>query len=116
MTPSSFIATTFVLVCYIHAVFAGSTTDVDDEIPTFKDDDEARSSDYANYFSAYNDLYHQKIMLTDHNRMKAYHDAIMENKDSLILATLPYILNEIVEVESKMPGKKRWANGLGEDD
>lgn len=32
------------------------------------------------------------------------------------MATLPYILNEIVEVESKMPGKKRWANGLGEDD
>ena len=81
--PSS-LATAFVLVYYIHAVFAGSTsstTDADDEIPTFKDDDEARSSDYANYFSAYNDLYHQKIMLTDHNRMKAYHDAIMENKD-----------------------------------
>ena len=80
MPSSSFLATTFVLVYYIHAVFAGSTsstTDADDEIPTFKDDDEARSSDYANYFSAYNDLYHQKIMLTDHNRMKAYHDAIM---------------------------------------
>jgi len=27
----------------------------------------------ANYFCAYSQLYHQKQMLTDHNRMAAYH-------------------------------------------
>ena len=52
-----------------------------DEIPTFRNDEEDRASDYANYFSAYDDLYHQKMMLTDHNRMVAYHSAIMKNKD-----------------------------------
>ena len=50
-------------------------------IPTFLNNEEDKASDYANYFSAYADLYHQKIMLEDTNRMKAYHDAIMENKD-----------------------------------
>lgn len=52
-----------------------------DTIPTFLNNEEDRASDYANYFSAYAALYHQKIMLEDKNRMKAYHDAIMENKD-----------------------------------
>lgn len=52
-----------------------------DEIPTFHNDEEDRASDYANYFSAYADLYHQKVMLTDHHRMKAYHSAIIGNKD-----------------------------------
>mmetsp|Transcript_20542 Transcript_20542/g.44586 ORF Transcript_20542/g.44586 Transcript_20542/m.44586 type:complete len:709 (-) Transcript_20542:63-2189(-) len=37
-------------------------------------------------------------------------------RGSLILATLPYILEDVVEVESKIPGKKRWANGLSDDE
>mmetsp|Transcript_26730 Transcript_26730/g.46450 ORF Transcript_26730/g.46450 Transcript_26730/m.46450 type:complete len:747 (+) Transcript_26730:173-2413(+) len=37
-------------------------------------------------------------------------------RGSLILATLPYILEDIVEVECKIPGKKRWANGLSDDE
>ena len=32
------------------------------------------------------------------------------------MATLPYILDDIVEVENKMAGKKRWANGLSDDE
>jgi len=67
------------LLChFIRASFAQSSQD---EIPTFHDDEEDRAADYANYFSAYADLYHQKVMLTDHNRMKAYHSAIMGNKE-----------------------------------
>lgn len=53
-----------------------------DEIPTFHSKDaSAASSDFANYFSAYAQLYHQKQMLTDQNRMAAYHAAIVGNKD-----------------------------------
>mmetsp|Transcript_41261 Transcript_41261/g.86610 ORF Transcript_41261/g.86610 Transcript_41261/m.86610 type:complete len:673 (-) Transcript_41261:145-2163(-) len=37
-------------------------------------------------------------------------------RGSLVLATLPYILEDIVEVECKMPAKKRWANGLSDDE
>mmetsp|Transcript_38186 Transcript_38186/g.80060 ORF Transcript_38186/g.80060 Transcript_38186/m.80060 type:complete len:759 (+) Transcript_38186:135-2411(+) len=37
-------------------------------------------------------------------------------RGDLVLATLPYILEDIVEVECKMPGKKRWANGLSDDE
>eukprot|EP00984_Skeletonema_dohrnii_P023544 scaffold12634_cov196-Skeletonema_dohrnii-CCMP3373.AAC.1 len=55
--------------------------DDDDTIPTFHSQDEQqKASDYANYFSAYADLHHQKIMLTDSHRMTAYHDAIMKNQ------------------------------------
>lgn len=66
---------------YYHAVGASSPELPQDEIPTFHNDEEDRATDYANYFSAYADLYHQKVMLTDHNRMKAYHSAIMGNKE-----------------------------------
>ena len=38
-------------------------------IPTFDGDDKAKATDFANYFCAYAQLYHQKQMLTDHNRM-----------------------------------------------
>jgi len=37
-------------------------------------------------------------------------------RGSLILATLPYILDDIVEVENKMPLQKRWANGMKNDE
>eukprot|EP00605_Chrysophyceae_sp_TOSAG23-4_P002031 GSChrysophyteH1.ASY1.ANO1.2249.1 assembled CDS len=39
-----------------------------------------KAADFANYFCSYAYLYHQKQMLMDHVRMKAYHSAIMSNK------------------------------------
>eukprot|EP00569_Conticribra_weissflogii_P005892 CAMPEP_0171345122 /NCGR_PEP_ID=MMETSP0878-20121228/20895_1 /TAXON_ID=67004 /ORGANISM="Thalassiosira weissflogii, Strain CCMP1336" /LENGTH=454 /DNA_ID=CAMNT_0011848467 /DNA_START=384 /DNA_END=1748 /DNA_ORIENTATION=- len=51
------------------------------EIPTFDGDEKAKATDFANYFCAYSQLYHQKQMLTDHNRMAAYHAAIVGNSD-----------------------------------
>ncbi|KAL3816909.1 hypothetical protein ACHAXA_009104, partial [Cyclostephanos tholiformis] len=73
-------------------------------IPTFDGTDEkSKATDFANYFCAvlthgaslvnrvtslglilpsqYAQLYHQKQMLTDHNRMAAYHAAIVGNAD-----------------------------------
>jgi hypothetical protein len=41
-------------------------------IPTFDRDDKAKATDFANYFCAYAQLYHQKQMLTDHNRMVSF--------------------------------------------
>ena len=53
-----------------------------DDIPTFTSTDAAAAAtDFANYFCAYAQLYHQKQMLTDHNRMAAYHAAIVGNAD-----------------------------------
>ena len=37
------------------------------------------AKDFANYFCSYGYLYHQKQMLTDHQRMSAYHTAVMSN-------------------------------------
>ena len=37
-------------------------------------------------------------------------------RGKLELATLPHILSEIVEVDAKMPSKKRWANGMSDDE
>ena len=51
------------------------------EIPSFNGDKKAKATDFANYFCAYAQLYHQKQMLTDHNRMAAYHSAILGNAD-----------------------------------
>ncbi len=51
------------------------------EIPTFGSSDKAKATDFANYFCSYAQLYHQKQMLADHNRMAAYHAAIMGNPD-----------------------------------
>jgi protein arginine N-methyltransferase 1 len=51
------------------------------EIPSFNGDAKAKATDYANYFCSYSQLYHQKQMLADHNRMAAYHSAIMGNQD-----------------------------------
>ena len=50
-------------------------------IATYDGDDSAKATDFANYFCAYAQLYHQKQMLTDHNRMAAYHAAIVGNSD-----------------------------------
>jgi len=49
------------------------------EIPSFNGSEKAEATDYANYFSSYAQLYHQKQMLADHNRMAAYHSAILGN-------------------------------------
>ena len=59
-------------------------------IPTFDPTNEkSKATDYANYFCAYAQLYHQKQMLTDHNRMAAYHAAIVGNanvfKDKVVM-------------------------------
>jgi type I protein arginine methyltransferase len=51
------------------------------EIPSFGGDEKAKASDFANYFCSYAQLYHQKTMLADHNRMAAYHSAILGNSD-----------------------------------
>jgi len=37
-------------------------------------------------------------------------------RGGLVLATLPYILEDVVRVDARMPGKKRWANGLSDDE
>jgi protein arginine N-methyltransferase 1 len=51
------------------------------EIPTYKGSEKAKATDFANYFCSYAQLYHQKQMLVDHNRMAAYHHAIAGNAD-----------------------------------
>lgn len=59
------------------------------EIPSFNGSEKERASDFANYFCSYAQLYHQKQMLADHNRMAAYHSAIMGNahvfKDKVVM-------------------------------
>jgi len=58
-------------------------------IPTFDGSAQDKASDFANYFCSYAQLYHQKQMLADHNRMAAYHAAIMGNsavfKDKVVM-------------------------------
>jgi protein arginine N-methyltransferase 1 len=52
-----------------------------DDVSTIMRGGEAeKAADFANYFCSYADLYHQKQMLMDHVRMRAYHGAIMQNK------------------------------------
>jgi len=58
-----------------------ANTSGDGEIPSFNGDEKAKASDFANYFCSYAQLYHQKQMLADHNRMAAYHSAILGNAD-----------------------------------
>lgn len=69
------------------AAFSNKSTS--NNIPTFDGDDSAKATDFANYFCAYSQLYHQKQMLTDHNRMAAYHSAICGNaqlfKDKVVM-------------------------------
>lgn len=59
------------------------------EIPSYDGDEKAKATDFANYFCSYAQLYHQKQMLADHNRMAAYHAAIMGNanvfKDKIVM-------------------------------
>lgn len=53
---------------------------INDESTIMKGGDAAKAADFANYFCSYAYLYHQKQMLMDHVRMRAYHNAIMLNK------------------------------------
>ena len=53
----------------------------EDDVSTIMKGGEAeKAADFANYFCSYAYLYHQKQMLMDHVRMRAYHNAIMMNK------------------------------------
>ena len=52
----------------------------DDGSTIMKGGDAEKASDFANYFCSYAFLYHQKQMLMDNVRMRAYHNAIMMNK------------------------------------
>jgi len=52
----------------------------DDGSSIMKGTEADRAADYANYFCSYSYLYHQKQMLMDHVRMRAYHSAIIQNK------------------------------------
>ena len=70
------------------------------EIPSYDGDEKAKATDFANYFCSYAQLYHQKQMLVDHNRMASYHQAIMGNaevfKDKVSdrwVVTSPYLCN-----------------------
>ena len=68
----------------------GGSSSSSNDIPTFDPTNEkSKATDYANYFCAYAQLYHQKQMLTDHNRMAAYHAAIVGNanafKDKVVM-------------------------------
>ena len=53
---------------------------VEDGSSIMKGGEAEKASDFANYFCSYAFLYHQKQMLMDNVRMKAYHNAIMQNK------------------------------------
>ena len=71
-------------------VTTSTSTSSNNNIPTFDPTNEKlKATDYANYFCAYAQLYHQKQMLTDHNRMAAYHAAIVGNanvfKDKVVM-------------------------------
>lgn len=61
---------------------AGSYTKLplNDSSPIMQGTEADKAADFANYFCSYAYLYHQKQMLMDHVRMRAYHSAIMTNK------------------------------------
>jgi protein arginine N-methyltransferase 1 len=55
-------------------------SEMEDISPIMQGNEADKAADYANYFCSYAYLYHQKQMLMDHVRMKAYYNAIMLNK------------------------------------
>lgn len=57
-----------------------SSAEVEDTSPIMQGNAADKAADFANYFCSYGYLYHQKQMLMDHVRMRAYHSAIMSNK------------------------------------
>jgi len=62
------------------AVPLGEVVGAEDGSTIMKGSEADRAADYANYFCSYSYLYHQKQMLMDHVRMRAYHTAIMSNR------------------------------------
>eukprot|EP00751_Fragilariopsis_kerguelensis_P003487 CAMPEP_0170830886 /NCGR_PEP_ID=MMETSP0733-20121128/49634_1 /TAXON_ID=186038 /ORGANISM="Fragilariopsis kerguelensis, Strain L26-C5" /LENGTH=568 /DNA_ID=CAMNT_0011196347 /DNA_START=80 /DNA_END=1786 /DNA_ORIENTATION=+ len=57
----------------------------DDSIPSlngYGKDEQTKTKDFAEYFSAYAELHHQKDMLTDTHRMDSYYRAIMDNAET----------------------------------
>ena len=58
-----------------------SHVDTNDVEAIMKGSEAAKASDYANYFSSYAFIYHQKQMLSDGARMRAYRDAILGNPE-----------------------------------
>lgn len=58
-----------------------SNAEMEDTSPIMQGTEADKAADYANYFCSYAYLYHQKQMLMDHVRMRAYHSAIMSNKE-----------------------------------
>lgn len=62
--------------------FSATAMDENDCSTIMKGTEADKAADFANYFCSYAYLYHQKQMLMDHVRMRAYHSAIMSNKSS----------------------------------
>lgn len=60
--------------------FTTPSVEIEDTSPIMQGGEAAKAADFANYFCSYAYLYHQKQMLMDHVRMRAYHAAIMGNK------------------------------------
>lgn len=58
-----------------------SSVEIEDHSPIMQGTEADKAADYANYFCSYSYLYHQKQMLMDHNRMKAYYTAITGNRE-----------------------------------
>lgn len=56
--------------------------EMEDTSPIMQGNEADKAADFANYFCSYAYLYHQKQMLMDHVRMKAYHSAIVANRAS----------------------------------
>lgn len=57
-----------------------SMIEIEDNSPIMQGNEADKAADFANYFCSYAYLYHQKQMLMDHVRMRAYFNAIMQNK------------------------------------
>lgn len=53
---------------------------ITDQSPIMSGNEADKAADFANYFCSYAYLYHQKQMLMDHVRMRAYYSSIMSNK------------------------------------
>ncbi len=61
------------------SAFTGNA-EIEDSSPIMQGGEAAKAADFANYFCSYAYLYHQKQMLMDHVRMRAYHSAIVGNR------------------------------------
>jgi protein arginine N-methyltransferase 1 len=59
---------------------SSSNVEIEDTSPIMQGTEADKAADFANYFCSYAYLYHQKQMLMDHVRMRAYHSAIISNK------------------------------------